>query len=142
MQWLGGPGEVPIGRVARLRSLLPRGGALPDDVSRTRHLGVLTLLWLHLPVVFVFAVARGNSVLHAVLETGVVAVPGAAAQLSRSRREESTIFASLGLMTASAVLVHLSSRTTRSTKPWPRAWPPSWDSRATWPGTVSKRCRR
>jgi PAS domain S-box-containing protein len=91
-----------------LRSALPRGGTLPDDVWRSRHRGILTLLWLHLPALFVFAVARGNSWKHGLFEAGVVGLPAMAAQLSTDRRRESTIFASVGLMTASAVLVHLS----------------------------------
>jgi PAS domain S-box-containing protein len=93
---------------SRLRAALPKGGALPDDVWRSRHRGVLILLWLHLPVLFIFAIIRGNTWMHALIEAGAVAVPGVAAQWSRSRRRESTIFASLGLMTAAAVLVHLS----------------------------------
>ena len=93
---------------ARIRSELPKGGTLPDDVWRDRHRAVLTLLWLHLPALYLFALARGNSWLHALLEAGVVAIPATLAQLSRKRRLESTVFASLGLMIASAVLVHLS----------------------------------
>ena len=93
---------------ARIRSELPKGGTLPDEVWRDRHRGILALLWLHLPVLFVFALARGNSWVHALLEAGAVAVPATAAQWSRKRRLESTIVASLGLMIASAVLVHLS----------------------------------
>jgi two-component system, sensor histidine kinase and response regulator len=102
--------EVPrTGRLtARIRSELPRGGTLPDDVWRDRHRAVLTLLWLHLPVLYLFAVARGNSWRHSLLEAGAVAIPATLAQLSRRRRLESTVLASLGLMTASAVLVHLS----------------------------------
>ena len=107
MKWTGGSREASTVR-ARLRSVLPRGGALPTDVWRSRHQGILVLLWLHIPLLFVYAVLRGNSWLHGLLEAGAVAVPGAAAHWSRSRRRDSTIFASLGLMTASAVLVHLS----------------------------------
>jgi two-component system sensor histidine kinase/response regulator len=110
----GGPSYLPApsppkpGIVSRARSYLPRGGTLPDDVWRTRHRGILVVLWLHVPALFLLAVARGNSLLHCLVEAAVVASPAVAAQLSMSRRRESTIFASLGLMTASATLVHLS----------------------------------
>ena len=93
---------------AKIRSFLPRGGTLPDDVWRSRHRGILLLLWLHVPALFIFALVQGNRWYHALLEAGVVASPALAAQLCAGRRRESTIFAAVGLMTASAVLVHLS----------------------------------
>ena len=93
---------------ARFRSALPDGGTLPDEVSRQRHRGILTLLWLHVPVLYVFAVARGNSWIHALVEVAAVAILATAAQCSRKRHRESMVLASLGLMTASGVLVHLS----------------------------------
>jgi hypothetical protein len=34
---------------ARLPSHLPHGGTLPDEVWRSRHRGILLLLWLHVP---------------------------------------------------------------------------------------------
>ena len=97
-----------IGVTARVGAALPTGGTLPDDVWRVRHKGIVSVLWLHVPLLFVFAVVRGNSWLHALLEAGAVGISAAAAQWSRAQRRESTIFASVGLMTASAVLVHLS----------------------------------
>ena len=100
------PDDQPL--AARILSFLPRGGTLPDDVWRSRHRGILLLLWLHVPALFVFALVRGNRWYHALLEAAVVASPALAARLSAGRRRESTIFAAVGLMTASAVLVHLS----------------------------------
>ena len=93
---------------ARVRAFLPRGGTLPDDVWRTRHRGILVLLWLHVPGLLIFGLATGRSGLHAMFEAAVVACPALAAWLTAGRRRESTVFASIGLMTASAVLVHLS----------------------------------
>ena len=100
------PDDRPM--ATRIRSALPSGGTLPDDVWRSRHRGILLLLWLHVPGLYIFALVRGNRWHHALLEAGVVASPALAARLSAGRRRESTIFAALGLMTASAVLVHLS----------------------------------
>jgi PAS domain S-box-containing protein len=93
--------------VRRAMTVLPAGGTLPDDVWRRRHQGILVLLWIHVPALFVFALFV-QSVPHALLDAALVAVPAAAAQWSAGRRRRSTVFASLGLMTASAVLVHLS----------------------------------
>ncbi len=61
-------GAIPGGIGGRWRSVLPRGGALPDDVCRWRHRGVLALLWLHLPAPFLFALPRGRSPLHGLLD--------------------------------------------------------------------------
>jgi two-component system, sensor histidine kinase and response regulator len=98
----------PIGVAARVGAALPTGGTLPDDVWRVRHQGIITVLWLHVPLLFTFAVVRGNSWLHGLLEASTVAASAVAAQRTRGQRRDSTIFASVGLMTASAVLVHLS----------------------------------
>ena len=105
-----GPGghAVTTPLSGRVRSFLPRGGALPDDVWRSRHRGILLILWLHVPALFAFALVRRGRVLHALLDAAVVASPALAAQFSTRHRRESTIFAAVGLMTASAVLVHLS----------------------------------
>jgi signal transduction histidine kinase/CheY-like chemotaxis protein len=89
--------------------LAPRGGTLPDDVWRVRHRYILILLWLHGPALFVFALVRGFGFTHALVDAGLIAIPASIAQLAASRRRSlSTITASVGLMTASAVLVHLS----------------------------------
>ncbi|HVE95325.1 MAG TPA: ATP-binding protein [Acidimicrobiales bacterium] len=92
----------------RLRTLLPKGGMLPDDVWRNRHRGILALLWAHVPALFVFALYRGETAEHSLTEAAIVAVPATAAYLCDRWRRMSTVIASVGLMVASAVLVHLS----------------------------------
>jgi len=100
------------GNVAgRLRGLLPEGGTLPEEVWRGRQRGVLVLLWLHVPALLVFALAQGETFPHAVAEASAVALPAVGALLSYHKRRVSTILASVGLVTASAVLVHLSGGT-------------------------------
>ena len=88
--------------------LLPGGGTVPDDVRARRHRGILTLLWLHVPALVVFALVMGESLLHGLVEGGIVALPALAALALRRRRREATMAAAVGLLTASAVLVHLS----------------------------------
>lgn len=92
----------------RLRASLPHGGALPDAVWADRHRKILVLLWLHVPGLFVFSLMRHQTVLHSLVEAGLVANFPVAAETFRDRRRLSTIIASLGLLTSSAVLVHLS----------------------------------
>ena len=92
----------------RLRRWLPEGSMLPEDVWVRRHRGVLTLLWLHVPALFLFALLRGQTVGHSLFEGSTVAAFAVAAIACRSQRRTSTVMASLGLLTSSAVLVHLS----------------------------------
>ena len=93
---------------ALLREWLPRGSTLPDEVWARRHRGILTLLCLHVPVIFTMGIVQGVGVAHATFETGIVASFGAMALYLRPHRRESTIAAAMGLLTCSAVLVHLS----------------------------------
>src|SRR3954447_3439148 len=92
----------------RVKEWLPKGGALPDDVWSERHRWILTLLFVHVPVVFVFAVVRGNSPLHGLVESGAVGSFAVCALIVRRERRQSTVLTAMGLLTASAVLVHLS----------------------------------
>src|SRR6266705_906145 len=73
---------------ARLRGLVPEGRRLPERVWSRRHRGILVLLWMH---------AVGIAVFAAVL-AGVLPGP----------RRLRSVIACFGLMTSSALLVHLS----------------------------------
>jgi diguanylate cyclase (GGDEF)-like protein len=87
---------------------LPRGSMLPDAIWVQRHRGIVTLLWLHVPALFVYALVRGESLGHSLLEASTVAAFAVVGMALRSQRRLSTVVASLGLLTSSAVLVHLS----------------------------------
>ena len=92
----------------RLWGHLPRGSTLPDEVWAQRHRWILALLWAHLPALFAFSLIRGETLLHSVTEIGLIALFAFAATSLRPRRRLSTIITSLGLLTCSATLVHLS----------------------------------
>jgi diguanylate cyclase (GGDEF)-like protein/PAS domain S-box-containing protein len=95
-----------MGRSVRHR--LPRGGALPADLWEARHRTVLAVLWLHVLGVPVFGVLAGRSVPHSLLDAAPVALLGGCASLeSASGRRARALLASVGLLAASAVLVHL-----------------------------------
>jgi diguanylate cyclase (GGDEF)-like protein/PAS domain S-box-containing protein len=94
--------------VGRLLGWLPRGSTLPNEVWVRRHRAILIVLWLHVPALFVFGVARHETLLHSLGEAAVVTVFSAAATVLRPHRLLSTVLAALGLFTCSAVLVHLS----------------------------------
>jgi hypothetical protein len=97
---------VRAGRAGR--GLMPTGQLLTPEVWARRHRGIVWLLWLHVGGVAVFALVRGKTVGHAVAEVTPMAVCAlAAAHPALGRRARSTA-AVLGLVTASAVIVHLS----------------------------------
>jgi signal transduction histidine kinase len=102
--------EATAGRaaVAQVRRLLPRGHTLPPEELRRRHRALLILLWLHAVLVPLWGVARGFSVGHSLLEGGAIAVCATAATVVGARRGGGPLLVSLGLLTSSAVIVHLS----------------------------------
>src|SRR5688500_7420301 len=93
--------------LGRLRSALPEGRTLPDRVWRRRHHAMLTLLWLHAVGLAIFALAQGFGVLHSIQEGGIVAAIAVAATLAGDRKRMAATLVSLGLITSSAVLVHI-----------------------------------
>jgi diguanylate cyclase (GGDEF)-like protein/PAS domain S-box-containing protein len=94
--------------LSRLWGWLPQGSMLPDHVWAHRHHGILVLLWLHVPALFLFALTQGEGVVHSLFEASIVASFASGATALRSQRRLSTVVASVGLLTSSAVLVHLS----------------------------------
>lgn len=94
-------------QVPKMR-LLPQGGSLPEENWNSRHRAILVLLWAHVPTIAAVAYVRGASPAHAVFEVTVVTVLAAAASDRRLSRRVRVLTSSLGLLTSSAVLVHLS----------------------------------
>ena len=94
---------------AALATAVPRGKTLPYDVWERRQRGITLLLWLHIPGIVLYAVHQGVGVVHGGIEASIIAVFAWAASSLRSLdRRWSTVAAALGLLTCSAVLVHLS----------------------------------
>ena len=95
-------------RLSAVRAALPQGRTLPDNVWRARHLGIVVLLWAHAAVIPLYALVRGFAPEHALLESAIVPVAALVAGWSRSGRAVRTVVASVGLLSSSAILVHLS----------------------------------
>jgi PAS domain S-box-containing protein len=93
--------------VDRIRFALPRGQMLPHDAWERRHRGILTLLWLHVVGIPLFGISQGYGVRHCLAEGVAIAVPAALASFGESRKRRAALV-SLGLLTASALLVHFS----------------------------------
>jgi anti-sigma regulatory factor (Ser/Thr protein kinase) len=89
-----------------LRSYLPRGQTLPDEVFARRHRWMWRLLVAHAIGLPLFGLAQGYSLGHSLLDGLPIAVIAFAVTRSENRRVCTSLMA-MGLLTSSAVLVHL-----------------------------------
>src|SRR3954451_24939866 len=92
------------------RNALPRGGNLPQDLWEARHRTVLIVLWLHVVAIPFYGLARHQTLLHSLFEASIVGVFAVSATFdvgAKLPRGIRAAIAAVGLMTASAVLVHL-----------------------------------
>ena len=92
----------------RLRAVLPRGGGLPADVWHRRHTGLVLLLWLNAAGLAVFGILTGYSVVHSLAEAAIVALAAVVAGYTARNHLVASAVATLGLLSASAILVHFS----------------------------------
>jgi signal transduction histidine kinase len=102
--------EVALRLLSRVRGTLPQGRSLPDEVWRGRHRAILLILWLHVPALIALAVLVGNGLDKA---SGVVVVAASAALATApwgGRRWRSAL-ATIGLLSASCVLVGIGGGT-------------------------------
>ncbi len=81
---------------------------LPDETWRRRHRVIVAIAWLHVPTIVGFGVWAGSTLDHALQEALVVAVAAFLAGRQTLGRTMRALMASFGLLTASAILVHLS----------------------------------
>ena len=96
--------------LSRVRGTLPQGRSLPDEVWWGRHRAILLILWLHVPALIALAVLFGDGLDEA---SGVVVVAASAALATApwgGRRWRSAM-ATVGLLSASCVLVGMSGGT-------------------------------
>jgi PAS domain S-box-containing protein len=105
----------------RLWLHLPAGGSLPEDVWNSRHRFLLGLTWFHaLVIAFVGPIIgyswdlslrapfRDGTVLHTVAEGSIIAAFAVLASWSRWSRAVRASLVGFGLISSSAILVHLS----------------------------------
>ena len=91
----------------RLGSILPHGKTLPEEEWRARHRALVWLLWAHVVGLPIVALLYGFSLPHALLEGSVVAAFGVCAELRVGNRRAQALVVMFGLLTCSAVLVHI-----------------------------------
>jgi signal transduction histidine kinase len=102
--------EGPGGVLHAFRRILPTGRPLPDVVWRRRHRTILILLWAHAVGLAIFGVVRGVWIWHSLAEGAAVAAFAVGAWIVQTRRAQAAM-ASLGILSSSAILVHLSGGT-------------------------------
>ncbi len=96
-----------IGSITRVRRALPRGRTLPPGTWARRHAGVRLLLALHVPALLAFGLLRGFDPAHVGLEVAGLGLLAVLAGSERLPRRVRATTACVGLLVASAVLVHL-----------------------------------
>jgi PAS domain-containing protein len=106
---LNSPGTAATSQwLSALRQALPQGLPLPEDVWRKRHRVILALLWAYAIGIAVFGLVMGYGLGHSLAEASIVALMALLAGMRRGGRTVRSAVASLGLLTSSALLVHLS----------------------------------
>jgi diguanylate cyclase (GGDEF)-like protein len=86
---------------------LPKGQLLPEHIWRRRHAAIVWLLWLHVPALIAFGLFEGQTLPHMLQEGGLIAAAAWFASSERFTMTQRVVAASFGLITCSAVLVHL-----------------------------------
>ncbi|HXA43125.1 MAG TPA: EAL domain-containing protein [Candidatus Solibacter sp.] len=95
-------------RLRRAFGFLPHGRYLSDEDWNRRHRAIVALLWLQMVGLVAFGLWRGYSWTHVVVDGGAVTVFAAWATQPYGGRRLRSSLASLGLLTGSALGVHLS----------------------------------
>jgi hypothetical protein len=90
----------------RVRTVLPRGGQLPEASWNSRHRAITALLWVHVAVLPLIGIWQGQETPHALLDLALVAGFAVAATLPGAPRAVRASLTTLGLMMSSATLVH------------------------------------
>jgi signal transduction histidine kinase len=101
---------VALRLLSRVRGTLPQGRSLPDDVWRGRHRAILLILWLHVPALAVLATVTGGRP-GDVAGVLMVAASAAVATLRWGGRRWRSAVATVGLLSASCVLVAMGGGT-------------------------------
>ncbi|MGH2743036.1 MAG: GGDEF domain-containing protein, partial [Thermoleophilaceae bacterium] len=96
------------GLLRSLHGYLPRGGTLPPEEWRRRHHALLALLWLNALAVSLYGLVLGDyGGLHEVAHGVPLVTFAALAGSARFGFKLRSVFVSVGLLSAAAMLVHL-----------------------------------
>ena len=93
----------------RVVAYLPAGGTLTKAERLQRHRAILVVLWIHVAALFAFGLINGYDVVHSLSDAAALLPWAVAASWPRVGFRLRAVSACLGLLTASAVLVHLAN---------------------------------
>jgi diguanylate cyclase (GGDEF)-like protein/PAS domain S-box-containing protein len=105
---------LPTSLPSALQAAIPQGRTLPEREWRHRHRAIVALLWLHVVGLSAYGVLAGYDLLHAIGHVGSMFAVGGLALLPLPSRRARAVAASLGLLTASAMTVHLAHGATEA----------------------------
>jgi diguanylate cyclase len=88
---------------------MPQGQLLPEHIWRRRHKTIVYLMWFHVVFLTTFGLVQGQSVPHMMFESSLLILPALLAGSEWASMKMRVVAASFGLITASAMLVHLSN---------------------------------
>ena len=94
-------------RLSLMRAYLPQGGMLPAHLLERRHRTIVAVLAAHVPALLAFGLARGYPLWHVLVDIAPVVMLTGLAMLPRTPLRLRIVAACLGLVTCSAMLVHL-----------------------------------
>jgi len=94
-------------RLGRLRALLPQGRMLPAHLLERRHRAIVAVLVAHIPGLIAFGLLRGYALGHMLFDVGPLFGLSALARTHRVPLRWRMVSACTGLITCSALLVHL-----------------------------------
>jgi diguanylate cyclase (GGDEF)-like protein/PAS domain S-box-containing protein len=97
-----------VRRLFRLFRFLPEGRGLPEAAWLRRHRVLVGVLWVHALGLPAYGAMRGFGIVHCLVDAAPLIVLAVAAGQPRGGRSVRSVFAALGLMASSAVVVHLS----------------------------------
>ena len=81
---------------------------MPDSAWKARHRALLAFLWVNAVALLVFGQVRGYDIVHSFGHVGAPALFAALAMAASGNRRLASAMVSMGLVTCSAMLVHIS----------------------------------
>src|SRR4051812_24131299 len=93
----------------QLGAVVPHGDELPESQWQSRHRALVWLLRAHIPVIFVISLLSDQGLWQALLDGGTVTFFAVLAQLKFGGRRAQAFIVTVGLLSCSALLVHITS---------------------------------
>src|SRR3954447_8651229 len=93
----------------QLGAVVPHGDELPESQWQSRHRALVWLLRAHIPVIFIISLCFDQGFAQALLDGATVTFFAVLAQFHLGGRRAQALVVTLGLLSCSALLVHITS---------------------------------